>query len=191
MQLVLEAVAALENASPLSIVTIPALLRAAKEDAVDPSDLVEFGSTEESQLLEQFFVLPRPPDPDRPFRAVWSTKEPWQKRKYPGGGLQRLRTDAAARGRVFAQVKNKPRDFWRLTPQAGSELASTDKPVRLVDLALWMGRDQDVADLDGLLTWLRPSLRQTSLTSSVRCISTTSRRITAPRHSARSRQATI
>jgi hypothetical protein len=151
----MSAVHELEGANPLSVVTLPALLRASAVAGVDPTEGVPFGSSEESALLEDFFTLPRPPDPDRPFRAVWSVgaKEAWQKRKYPGGGLQRLRTDAVARGRILAYLKQKPRDIWQLSPSGGADLAETDKAIRVVDLALWLGRDQDVADLDGLLAW--------------------------------------
>lgn len=160
-QLVLSAVAALEGAHPLAVVTIPALLRTATAAAVDPIvDGAPFGSTEETALLNDYFTLPRPPDPDRPWRAPWSRQEPWQKRKYPGGGLQRLRSDASGKGRVLVQVKKdagagRPRDVWHLTPAAGSELmgAADYTAVRLVDLALWFGREQDVADLDGLVEW--------------------------------------
>lgn len=162
-QLVLSAVAALEGAHPLAVVTIPALLRTATATGVDPIvDGVPFGSTEEAALLNDYFTLPRPPDPDRPWRAPWSRQEPWQKRRYPGGGLQRLRGDASGKGRVLVQVKKdvaagRPRDVWRLTPAAGSELmgagAAEYTAVRLVDLALWFGREQDVADLTGLLDW--------------------------------------
>ncbi len=158
--LVLSAVAALEGAHPLAIVTLPALLRAAKASGVDPIDTgVPYGSTEETALLNDFFQLPRPPDPERPWRAPWSSQEPWQKRKYPGGGLQRLRTDAHGRGRVLHQTKKdvgagRPRDVWNLTPTAGAELSDGGTaPVRLVDLALWFGRTQDVADLDALIEW--------------------------------------
>lgn len=159
--LVLSAVSALAGAHPLAVVTIPALLRAAKASGVDPINTgVPFGSTEETALLNDYFTLPRPPNPDRPFRAPWSTQEPWQKKRYPGGGLQRLRTDAHGRGRVLLQTKKdpatgRPRDIWRLTPAAGSELmaAADYTRVRLVDLALWFGRNQKVADLDALIAW--------------------------------------
>lgn len=164
-QLVLSAVAALEGASPLAVVTIPALLRAAKVANVDPvEDGVPFGSTEESELLTDYFRLPRPPEPDRPYRAPWAkatTKEAWQKQRYPGGVLQRIRTDHSARGRVLLQTKPSAadvgrRDVWQLTAAAGAELmaaTTTPKPVRLVDLAVWFGREQDVTDIDGLLEW--------------------------------------
>lgn len=159
-QLVLLAINALADAHPLAVVTIPALLRTAQAAGVDPVlNGVPFGSTQETALLDDFFLLPRPPDRDRPWRAPWSTSEPWQKRKYPGGGLQRMRTDAVARSRVFTRQPNTtgsgPRDIWSLSATAGSDMMTvpSSKPIRLVDLALWFGRNQDVADLDGLMDW--------------------------------------
>lgn len=92
--LVLSAAAAIEGIHPLAVVTVPALLRQAAALDVDPTtSAVPFGSGNELRLLDDFFTLPRPPDPDRPFRAPWSSAEAWQKRKYPGGGLQRLRQE--------------------------------------------------------------------------------------------------
>jgi hypothetical protein len=160
-QLVLAAVGALEGANPLAVVTLPALLRAAAAAGVDPtSQAVPFGSTEELALLTDFFQLPRPPDPDRPFLAPWSAQDRWQKKKYPGGALQRLRTDASARGRVLVVTKadpaaGRPRDVWKLTPTAGAELMAPGRfsAVNLVDLAIWFGRFQDVPDLAALWSW--------------------------------------
>jgi hypothetical protein len=164
--LVVRAVENIKDAHPLAVVSIPALLKAAVETGGNPVAGMPFGSTEESTLLDQYFALPRPPDPDRPWRAVWSEQEPWQKRKYPGGGLQRLRTDASGRGRVLIQTKvpGVARDNWRLTPTAGAELVagtnpsnpnSGAKPLNIVDLALWFGRSEDVADIDALVDWFK------------------------------------
>ena len=160
-QLVLAAVEALDGAHPLAVVSVPALLREARRTGLDPIvDGVPFGSPDETQLMDDFFVLPRPPDPARPWRAPWSAQEPWQKRRYPGGSLQRMRTDVAGKGLVLKQLKadkgaGRPRDVWRLLPGAGSHLIGLThtKAVRLVDLALWFGRNEDVKDLDDLLGW--------------------------------------
>ncbi len=154
--LVVRATENIKDAHPLAVVSIPALLKAAVETGGNPTAGLPFGGTEESELLDQYFALPRPPDPDRPWRAIWSGKDPWQKRRYPGTGLQRLRTDASGRGRVLIQAKGKPRDTWRLTPTAGAELVGSDeKQLKIVDLALWFGRNEDVADIDELVTWFK------------------------------------
>lgn len=158
--LVVRAVDALAETHPLAVVTIPALLRAAKASERDPVvDGVPFGSSQESALLNDFFLLPRPPDPDRPWRAPWSLSEPWQKRKYPGGTLQRLRTDHEGRGQIFRRTPNTtgagPKQIWALRPTAGAEVMSiaSAKSIELVNLALWLGRNQDVADLEQLIAW--------------------------------------
>jgi len=163
--LVMRAVENIKDAHPLAVVSIPALLKTAVETGSNPVAGLLFGSTEESALLDQYFALPRPPDPDRPWRAIWSAQEPWQKRKYPGGTLQRRRTDASGRGRVMIQTKMpSPPDQWRLTPTAGAELVaginpgnatSSTKPLNIVDLALWFGRNEDVADIDALVDWFK------------------------------------
>jgi AAA domain (dynein-related subfamily) len=154
--LVLRAVDNIKDAHPLAVVSIPALLKAAVETGGDPVTGLPFGSSEESALLDHYFALPRAPDPDRPWRAIWSEQEPWQKRKYPGGGLQRLRTDTSGRGKVLIQTKmSRGRDHWRLTPTAGAELVAGRKSLNIVDLALWFGRNEDVADIDALVDWFK------------------------------------
>lgn len=159
-ELASRAMASMDSCHPLAIVTIPALLREAVRQGRDPvTDGVPFGSTQEVELLDDFFALPRPPDPNRPWRAPWSRQDPWQKRKYPGGALQRLRTDQRARGAVLFSRANPsppPQDIWGLTPGAGSELLAVtpnSKRLRLVDLALWLGRNVEAADLSELMDW--------------------------------------
>ncbi|MGJ0121732.1 AAA family ATPase [Williamsia sp. MIQD14] len=150
--LVLRAAHALIGKHPIAIVTLPALLSAALGAGRDPVvEGVPYGSTQETSLLSEYFTLPRPPDANRPYRVPWSEDAPWQTKKYPGGGLQRLRTDAAGRGRVLRQEKTaQGPDIWHITPAAGAEFVASypNQAVRLVDLALWFGRDLDTADLD-------------------------------------------
>jgi MoxR-like ATPase len=167
--LVVRAVENIQDAHPLAVVSIPALLKAAVDTGSNPVVGLPFGSSEESALLDQYFALPRPPDPDRPWRAIWSEQERWQKRKYPGGSLQRRRTDASGRGRVLIQTKVPGgRDTWRLTPTAGAELVaginpgnptSSTKPLNIVDLALWFGRNEDVADIGALVDWFKTTFK--------------------------------
>ncbi|MCX2714128.1 AAA family ATPase [Mycolicibacterium sp. J2] len=117
-----------------------------------------FGSGDEVRLLEQYFMLPRPPDASAPFRAPWSSRAPWQNRRYGGTGLQKIRSVESGRGRVLIQTKvaGSAPDNWRLTPNAGSELISgSSRPIkaaRIIDLAVWFGRDVDVDDLDASVT---------------------------------------
>ncbi|MBU3866196.1 AAA family ATPase [Streptomyces sp. 4503] len=152
--LLLEAVNAIEGAHALTVVTLPALLREAKRQNVDPTTAqVPYGGGVEEQYLKDFYELPGAPDPHRPYRAIWSGDTPWQTRKFTGGGLQRQRGQRAGRGEVLIQRKpaqtGLPGDVWGLTPSAGADLlAETKKPVRLIDLALWIGRDVDTSTID-------------------------------------------
>lgn len=152
--LLLEAVESIEGAHALTVVTLPALLREAKRHDVDPTkDQVPYGGGVEEQYLKDFYELPGAPDPHRPYRAIWSDDTPWQTRKFTGGGLQRQRGQRAGRGEVLIQRKpartGLPGDVWGLTPSAGADLlAETKKPVRLIDLALWIGRDVDTSSID-------------------------------------------
>ncbi len=151
--LVLAAARALDGAHPLAVVSIPAMLRAAARAGGDPTAApLPFGSTEERELLSEFFLLPRPPEPDRPFFAPWSasSKANWQTAKYAGGGLQRQRNHLMNQGLVFVQNKatvRGERDTWSLRPHAGAELLARSREIRLVDLALWFGREVDVDQL--------------------------------------------
>lgn len=153
-QLLLDAVNAIEGVHALTIVTLPALLREAKRQNVDPTTTqVPYGGRVEEQYLKDFYELPGAPDPHRPYRAIWSDDTPWQTRKFTGGGLQRQRGQRAGRGEVLIQRKPAQTglagDVWGLTPSAGADLlGDTKKPLRLVDLALWTGRDVDTAAID-------------------------------------------
>lgn len=153
-QLLLEAVKAIEGAHALTVVTLPALLREAKRQNVDPTTAqVPYGGGVEDQYLEDYYDLPGAPDPHRPYRAIWSDDTPWQTRKFTGGGLQRQRGQRAGRGEVLIQRKpaqtGLPGDVWGLQPTAGAELlAETKKSVRLIDLALWIGRNVDTSTIN-------------------------------------------
>ncbi|GEC22872.1 hypothetical protein PHY01_51550 [Pseudonocardia hydrocarbonoxydans] len=147
----------MEGAHALTVVTLPALLREAKRQDVDPTIAqVPYGGGVEEQYLKDFFELPGAPDPHRPYRAIWSNDTPWQTRKFTGGGLQRQRGQRAGRGEVLVQRKPAQTglsgDIWGLTPTAGADLlAETNKPVRLINLALWTGRDVDTSTIDAAI----------------------------------------
>ncbi|MFI0352520.1 AAA family ATPase [Actinomadura sp. 9N407] len=153
-RLLLGAAAAIEGAHALTVVTLPALLREARKAQVDPTTAqVPYGGGVEEQYLKDFYALPGAPDPHRPYRAIWSNDPTWQTRKFAGGGLQRQRSQRANRGEVLIQRKRAQTglsgDVWGLTPTAGADLlAETKKPVRLIDLALWIGRSVDTSAID-------------------------------------------
>lgn len=153
-RLVLAAAAGIDGTHALAAVTLPALLREGVRQGVDVSaSQVEFGLANERELLNDYYRLPRPPEADRPYRAIWaSSTQGWQKEKFPGGGLQRQRTGVAAKGEVLIQRKpaqtGLAHDVWGLTQTAGADLLERSEPVRIVDLALWMGREIDTATID-------------------------------------------
>ncbi|MFF5264240.1 AAA family ATPase [Actinomadura viridis] len=152
--LLLAAAAAIEGAHALTVVTLPALLREARRAQVDPTAAqVPYGSSVEERYLKDYYVLPGAPDPHRPYRAIWSGNKPWQTRKFSSGGLQRQRSQRAARGEILIQRKPAQTglsgDVWGLTPTAGADLLTeTKQSVRLIDLALWIGRSVDTSTID-------------------------------------------
>ncbi|MGV9661394.1 AAA family ATPase [Streptomyces koyangensis] len=162
---------------PLVVVTLSAMLRAAAEEASDADASaaalkagIPFGGPNEKALLDEFFKLPAPPDLAKPFRAVWyspgkSKDEAWVNKDYPGSGLQRRRSDFYSKSKVFFQKKKnkaagRPEDLWGLTDTPGADLLSQKiKPVRLIDLALWFGRREEVNDIDDLLKWFHATFK--------------------------------
>jgi MoxR-like ATPase len=115
-----------------------------------------YGSDDELDVLRSYFTVPGG-NVASPYRAVWE-QDPhnyWRDERYPGRSLQRMRTDRVKDGSCFYQAKQAGKDLWGLRPACGSRLVQSvgAGAVRLVDLAIWYGRAQDVADLDGLLAW--------------------------------------
>lgn len=163
-RLVLEAAESLKGRPPLGVVTIPALLRAGALAGIDVTEAggIDFSGADETSLLIEFFSLPHPPDVDRSCRAVWDSKGLWVKPDYPSKSLQRRRKDFANAGKLFAQTKVQGApDRWQLLPDAGETLADDwggthgvdNATIRLVDLALWFGREREWDDIDAVLRW--------------------------------------
>lgn len=156
------AAADLAGSHPLTIVTIPALLRAQhgvddKLDAGDELPVIDgFGTRQERPVLEAF----RTRDDDSPYLAVWQDPPVYIRYDYPGSTLQRLRTQDRLGQDLFNIVwgtdrQGRPkRTGTGLRPTAGQALATQRvKPVNRLSLALWLGRDQDLADFDAFLDW--------------------------------------
>jgi hypothetical protein len=72
IDLLAAAAADLRGHQPLTIVTIPALLRVAVESGISPTALQTFGSRQERVVLEAFRV----DDSEKPYLAVWKTPAP-------------------------------------------------------------------------------------------------------------------
>ncbi|WP_411081618.1 AAA family ATPase [Streptomyces sp. cmx-18-6] len=162
---------------PLVVVTLSAMLKSAALEASDTNAAaaslqkgIPWGGPDEKGLLDTFFRLPAPPDPAKPFRAVWFSPgkkkaEPWVNKDYPGSTLQRMRTGWYGKGKVFFQRKKdkaagRDQDEWGLTATPGTDLKSLKcEPVNIVDLALWFGRREQVANIHELLGWFHETFK--------------------------------
>lgn len=142
----------------LAVLVLPAMLRAGVTIQEGAEQGTPYGSGDELQLLRDFFTVPGAP-PDEPFRAVWEPKPQhyWRDERYAGRALQRVRTDRVGKGLAFLQMKQSPGpDLWALRDSVGQDvMADVGDPVRLVDLAIWFGRDRDVTGLDDLVAWFK------------------------------------
>jgi MoxR-like ATPase len=118
-----------------------------------------YSSTHETAVLRDFFSVPGSPT-DFPFRAVWEEGDNvWRNNQYAGRTLQRIR-DKLYDKKVLSRrnVQGNRVVEWAVNENSEEALRDylKDAPkVRLVDLAIWYGRDQDVADLNELIGWFR------------------------------------
>jgi MoxR-like ATPase len=155
--LIAAAVEALKGAHPLTVLVVPAMVRAGVPVVTDALHGRPYGASDEVAVLDEYFRLAGGP-PAKPYRAVWEPDPSnyWRDRLYPGRSLQRMRTDRVKEGKAFLQAKGTGgRDLWGLRPTVGADLVSLSgsRQVRLADLAIWYGREQDVAGLDELIEW--------------------------------------
>jgi hypothetical protein len=153
------AAADLAGSHPLTIVTIPALLRAGRPGEGRPQaaglPVIEgFGTRHERPVLEAFRLRD---DPDRPYLAVWQHPPPFIRSDYPGSTLQRFRVHDLLGQQLFDIVWNEDHTRRRgtaLRHSAGAALAERSiKPVNRLSLALWLGRHQDLPNLESYLDW--------------------------------------
>lgn len=153
------AAADLAGSHPLTIVTIPALLHAGRPGEGEPEraglPVIEgFGTKHERPVLEAFRL---DDDSDRPYLAVWQSPPTFIRSDYPGSTLQRLRTQDLLGQQLFDIAWNENhtrRVGTALRHSAGAALAERSvKPVNRLSLALWLGRRQNMPDLDSYLDW--------------------------------------
>lgn len=154
------AAADLAGSHPLTIVTIPALLRAQLdlddelEAGQDLPVIEKFGTKQERPVLEAFRLRE---GRDNPYVAVWHEPPIYLNWSYPGSGLQRLRTQDLLAQDLFNITWNDDRTKRTgtgLRPTAGRALAQRNvQAVNRLSLALWLGRDQDLDGFEAFLDW--------------------------------------
>jgi MoxR-like ATPase len=156
--ILVEAAADLAGNHPLTIVTIPALLRAGRptEDQIFnfvPPVIPGFGTKQERPVLEAFRLRPG----DRPYIAVWQEQPAFIRSDYPSSTLQRLRTQDLLGQQLFDIAWNQDhtrRTGTALRPTAGAALVANHvKQVTRLSLALWLGRHEDLPSLESFLDW--------------------------------------
>lgn len=155
------AAADLAGSHALAVVTIPALLRARKsdEDSIfgDTGTLPTipgFGTKQERPVLEAFRLRE---GKGSPYLAVWQDPPTFIRYDYPGSTLQRQRTQDLLGQELFEIAWNDDhtkRTGTALRLTAGAALARHNvKRVHRLSLALWFGRDKDLADLGAFIDW--------------------------------------
>ncbi|MFI9265768.1 AAA family ATPase [Streptomyces werraensis] len=154
------AAADLAGCHPLTIVTIPALVRARAHgvdqlplDATRVPSIKAFGTKQERPVLEAFELR----EGRRPYLAVWQDPPVFINRDYPGSTLQRLRTQDLLGQQLFDIEWNDERTKrlgTALRPTAGRALAERKIPeVSRLSLALWLGRHEDLDDIASYMDW--------------------------------------
>lgn len=153
VQLLKAAVEAIKGKHPLAVAILPSMVRAGVRVVTKQDRGRPYGSGDEVALLKEFFAVPGAPA-GKPYRAIWETQKGkyWRDDRYAGRSFQRMRTDRSGKGHGLLQAKRSGgKDLWGLTRNCGPELLDeAGEPVRLIDLAIWYGRNWDVADLSEL-----------------------------------------
>lgn len=114
-----------------------------------------FGTKQERPVLEAFRTRH---DHKSPYLAVWGQDPPsYIRADYPGSTLQRQRTADLLGQDLFVIAWNADhtkRVGTGLRPNAGQALARHGfKAVNRLSLAFWLGRHQDLSDINAFLDW--------------------------------------
>lgn len=152
IDLLTAAVSELTGRHPLTIITVPAIIRAARETQVPPTAPQPFGSAQEREVLDAFKIN----DTKKPYIAVWGDPPQLVNHDYAGSTLQRLRTqDILGRSILHDDFdpKTKRRKQFGLKMDAGRSLAASQPGVSKAAIAAWLGRRQQVQDLRDLMSW--------------------------------------
>lgn len=143
----------LQESHGLTCVTIPALLAASRAAGVTQPANVPFGSPNENQILNQGFRLR---DGAKPYLSLWGQHPEFVNSDYASSSLQRQRTrDAQFAGPVIEGYKSagKKFDHFQVKQDAGSRMVAATRAIRKIDLAIWLGRQEDITSLADLLQW--------------------------------------
>jgi MoxR-like ATPase len=151
------AVEGLRGADPLAVISIPALTQAAATPTVAVAG-VPFGGRQEKSLLDAYFRVGGAPEPEKPYRAVWNqANKAWVAERFAETSLQRQRRDRALAGLGFVQTDAPPNSGsthnWAIQSNAAAQLHF--EVVRLIDLAIWFGRERPTESLQQLLEWFQ------------------------------------
>jgi MoxR-like ATPase len=158
-ELLKAAAADLAGSHPLTIVTIPALLHAGKFQEGNRADegslpiILGFGSKQERPVLESFRLRE---NSQSPYLAVWQDPPAFVRHDYPSSTTQAQRTRETIGQALFNIPRNEAnrRIGTALRPTAGKALFEHGiKPVSRLSIALWLGRNQDLPNLDAWLDW--------------------------------------
>ncbi len=154
IELLVAAADGLRGASPVTVITIPAILRLSAEEGVVQPARVPFAGEAETALLDMAFKLEPAPNTKTIFRAVWSGQRDWVNADFAGSSLQKQRDSVPAIEALDRFKENNRLKELGLKPDTGGHLQQAyNRTVRTIDLAIWYGRREEVNDLDALLQW--------------------------------------
>lgn len=145
----------LSGARPIALITVPAILRISRTLGVQQPSLVPFAGKSETELLDLAFRLEPSPSPRAVYRAIWATDRDWVREDFAGSSLQKQRSSTPASGALERAENEKGKlSLLGLLPDTGQRLReSYGRSIRIIDLAIWFGRREDIADLDELVRW--------------------------------------
>lgn len=149
----------LADASPLLLVTIPAMMKLGVAPANDDRDANEketsgsgVGGADERSLLEAHFTFPGATEVS-PF---WLPTGGWVKKKYPGSSLQRQRKDRARDLFIQGDLKRFfPRGATWESWLADKALHEFTSPISILFLGAVVLQDQEVESFDDIVAQTR------------------------------------
>lgn len=139
----------LQSNSHTLLTTLLAMLRKEVPTSNDKDDAVTFASTDENDLLKEFFSPKGAPEDYPFFVPFFQSNSRWRDRSYAGRSLQRQRKPMAS---VFRQSSSDNRRWTLAEGYVDAILENPGNvvgkaPISLPALAAWCLRDQEVASV--------------------------------------------